>query len=778
MNAVANNVAESEFQTMDESLPRLTSGLELYMGVGGARRFCALLKETGSLVAGGCVLGAYDRSNVLGGQAPSRWSSAGDVDIYVPVKQERAFLSAFVRDPGAIFTIDRNTIENSYKSTLYCRSFLQKNGIRKVYNFRFRLPQGEVEFDIMIVRNRRTPLQVVNNFDLTFCQTWFDGEHIYASHPQDIKEKRGTLQGEYVALFLQGNDFLRKRIKKYGDRGYTVVLDKRYVNEELTDILRIEGLYRSRKYCERPDNDVMMRHWSSRVLLYWCLGIRNRVTGAYDSMTPSLRMDNLLLVPLLPERQSRAFLSKWNTWGGRSWRGSESQHRTEEGYDSEDFEENSSLQDIVFNKYVRRPSDLAPLPTEDTTAFKTLLVQREAFKLFELAMWSNQYRYNGRHESLGYLLEHRFGYERAKMYADDLRSRCVRKGTSFITQEDDADVYDIHEHPLEGGISADDLEGYLEYNHMMGGDKTTVPCYYKPSRTGLMANDPSLNCSHMLTLSEVKAIVSKEFYEKYTAPAPTKMGLDQFMGSYDQVLGDEQGPDANFPDPQKLYWHHSVCPYCLQFDSRDTGCTYMTHDNSKSLPDNKAPFCNERLQIRELVDRYRAVSDRGQAAHLEFCAECGRPTVDHEHVTTKPPYTKIPIPIRRDAQGRATADYVTCTGGGRAELFARVLAIRRVYREGASLDPIAERRFAALAADDAPNDPELMAQGQAIFAQEVAARHWTNAPIPATKAYNDPAYRDAPNAGSNNDSQAGGIRKTVKRTKKKLQRHRSRKMRA
>jgi hypothetical protein len=135
-----------------------------------------------------------------------------------------------------------------------------------------------------------------------------------------------------------------------------------------------------------------------------------------------------------------------------------------------------------------------------------------------------------------------------------------------------------------------------------------------------------------------------------------------------------------------------------------------------------------------------AVSENGAAAHLEFCAECGRPCVDHAHITTQPPYTKLPAPIVTDAEGRRTHDYVTCTGGGRAELFARILAIRRVYRDGATLDPKEERRLAALAADDAPNQPDLMAQGAEIFAQEEATRHWTNVPSPPTKWYEDPAY--------------------------------------
>ena len=269
-----------------------------------------------------------------------------------------------------------------------------------------------------------------------------------------------------------------------------------------------------------------------------------------------------------------------------------------------------------------------------------------------------------------------------------------------------------------------------------------TPCYYQPNPANHA--DP-INCKHTITMSEAKYIVSKEFYDKYTAPAPEKIGLDQYMSHYDVTLKNAPEEEASWG----LEYHHSVCPFCIQFDSRDSGCSYMVHENREHKPSHQAPFCLAKFQIKELIDRYKAVSDVDEfATHLEFCAECGRPCVNHSHITTKPPYTMIDVPMREDGQGH---DYAKCTGGGRAELFARILAIRRVYREGASLDPMAERRYAALAADDAPNDEELMAQGAAIFAQEEESRHWTNAPVPFTKMYNHPAYKpvDAPSCKSN-----------------------------
>jgi hypothetical protein len=74
----------------------------------------------------------------------------------------------------------------------------------------------------MSVRHKRSPLQVVQNFDLTVCQTWYDGRDVYATHPEDIQNMTATLQGDYVRVLLQGNRFLRKRMEKYNTRGYEI----------------------------------------------------------------------------------------------------------------------------------------------------------------------------------------------------------------------------------------------------------------------------------------------------------------------------------------------------------------------------------------------------------------------------------------------------------------------------------------------------------------------------------------------------------------------------
>ena len=775
---------------MNEAIPRLQIVLENALGKEGAKKLCTLLQDTGAIIAGGSVLQAHQIPKENNNEEELKQ----DIDIYVPVKTAKAFFDAFVRDPVVAILkpytghTDHKIIERSYKSALYCKSFLQKNGIKKVYNFikrqyeamdvrgsRRLVETGRIEFDVMIVRNRRTPLQVVNNFDLTFCQTWFDGKNIYASHPEDIKQKRGTLQGEYVGLFLKGNKFLHGRVNKYGKRGFKIVLDKQIYDKDIVQNVRLPN-----SLCNRRDDSDLLKHWSSRVLLSWFLKVRDRIEGHSKNMPPNIKHDNILIVPFV-NYGNRQKTKKEDIFGGKGGNG---RYTTlDDGYDSEDYVENPSFHDIVYNSFLqeRRPTDLLQLPDEPTNEIKELLFHRGANKLFEIAMWPNVYNHYGG-GTLGELMEHwstfmargviDTNYNRVKLYYDELKSRCIRKGTSFITQEEDVEVYDLHEHPMEAGISAEDLEGYLQH-HITDTDKSAVPCYYKPNPAD---HADSVNCKHTISLSEVKYITSKEFYDKYSAPAPEKLGLDQFMSHYNQTLQNSPSEDPTYG----LEYHHSVCPFCLQFESRDSGCSYMTHENSRHDSPHHAPYCDQRLQIKELYNKYFAIStQQREDVHVEFCAECGRPCVDHHHITTKPPYTKMDVPRRTREDGVRVLDYGACPGGGRAELFARILAIRKVYREGGFKTPMEERKAAALAADEAPNNPELMAQGAAIFAQEEASRHWTNAPIPVTKEYDDPAYKSAndrnnSNNNSNEEDQYGGKhRKTQKkrRNKKHTRKH-------
>ena len=196
---------------VDEWTPLVLEKLTITLG-DDAPKLIALLKNTGAILSGGFVLNSiakYETIITQGRDAP-------DLDIYVPLTNMPRFLDELVKN-----TLKFKTW-NHFDATIYCRSFLRKNGIRRVHTF---VCLDGKSVDVMAVRTRKTPADVCSNFDLTFCQVWFDGTTVFATHPDHIREKKGYLQGEYIDTFVKGNLFLKERIGKYKRRGFTVEYD-------------------------------------------------------------------------------------------------------------------------------------------------------------------------------------------------------------------------------------------------------------------------------------------------------------------------------------------------------------------------------------------------------------------------------------------------------------------------------------------------------------------------------------------------------------------------
>ena len=62
----------------------------------------------------------------------------------------------------------------------------------------------------------QTPPQTsgCSKFDLTFCEIWFDGYHVYMNDEQGVREKRGELRQEYLKNLVQTNNrYTLKRIR-------------------------------------------------------------------------------------------------------------------------------------------------------------------------------------------------------------------------------------------------------------------------------------------------------------------------------------------------------------------------------------------------------------------------------------------------------------------------------------------------------------------------------------------------------------------------------------
>jgi len=247
--------------------------------------FCRLLKQHNALVAGGFLLKAIQPNMDVQNEG---WKK-GDIDLYVNVKNTRPLMEALFERQGDPSPLFQPHTYNGYLASLYCRSFMRRNGIRGVKSMEVKVavqsPQW-MTLDIVSIRNRRTPVQVVTNFDLTFCQLWFDGETVYATHPDHIEQRRGHLQGDYVETYLAGNRFLRKRIEKYRKRGFEITFDHTPTD---TDILNQLFEFPTQCHPERPYNE-FVKHVIHRTL---CLRYGQRKSDPRDIP----RRDRVIAIP-------------------------------------------------------------------------------------------------------------------------------------------------------------------------------------------------------------------------------------------------------------------------------------------------------------------------------------------------------------------------------------------------------------------------------------------------------------------------------------------------
>lgn len=128
--------------------------------------------------------------------------------LYSPIMMEKC-LQDFINNQLKTDVTDENNDPTDVPIMLY-EDFLSVDYLR--------LP----DIDIMIVHPNYSLYRIVTNFDLTFCQIWYDGENVRTSHAMDIKTKKGVLQKDYVNAYANGNEFLLHRVKKYQKRGFSI----------------------------------------------------------------------------------------------------------------------------------------------------------------------------------------------------------------------------------------------------------------------------------------------------------------------------------------------------------------------------------------------------------------------------------------------------------------------------------------------------------------------------------------------------------------------------
>ena len=651
--------------------------------------FITLLKATGSILSGGFVL-----------QSIVKYEADPDIDVYVPIDQMPTFIDTLIIQNMLQFRQYRH-----YDASIYCRSFLRKNGIKRVHTF----VSDNVMMDVMSVRKRKTLKEVCSNFDLTYCQVWFDGTDVFATHPEHIENKKGYLQGDYIEPFIKGNRFLKDRLRKYKERGFTTEYDT------VETLPSIDSIVLDNR-CTKPNQDEMLSLWFKKVATKWLTANRKE----------------LVFVPFGNDRYYRVYsdeliCSDGITWKGELWNGepiSKFEVQYDEGYDSEDMDTDKLI-------------ELA----NDDESKDELVYRRSMFELLEhlFTATGDIFFLNFYHIFYGYKMDN---LEKYQPYVDCLRNNCTREGDDMFG--DEGRLYDIHSHPLDGAITTDSMEGYIQQFYCLSdNDKLKgVSCYYKPN-----PGEHPDNCTKQITLKEIQTIVSREAYLKFTEPQPVKLGLNTAMPFYEAALTNVKTEEKGYGDE----FHETMCPFCLLPVSRGSGCSYMMHENPNRLPDTATPYCKEELLVKVLLDKYKKMApiiDRSYAQGLpikiEFCVECGRPCLGHQHFDITSATPKLVPPKKKpdpNRPGTMIFDYATCAGGGRVELIARILAVRDIYKYSLIKDPTKERVKAALAADKAPNMKCYVDRATAILNMELKDRKF-NTKVKFVKKYNHPAYKD------------------------------------
>ena len=730
---VAPPVAATQGTKMDEWTPRVVQRLSRFFGEENVERVRTLLQETGGLVSGGFVLLA---SIEYGGAVLDKT----DIDIYVPTKNIPQFIRGIFRGEDPIFRPDSYRY---YSASFYCKSFLRKNGIRKVYRFnkhgdtRARPPIETKSIDIMSVRNKRTPLAVVNNFDLTFCQVWYDGDAVYASHPDDITNRTGKLQNDYCKALLEGNRFLKERIGKYVQRGFKISFDPSCIDPDSIISSIVDRDYKpactKEGYQEEPS---YLERWFQRVATRWFIGYRDYNLDRDDGQRRIDQESNALIIPLYNDscNKDKDFAGCVATWGQNL-----DILGPNEGYDSDDFTEEVGTELAVRN-YVSPGPELAAEADvnkmkylrELTSLFlntnRKIRVRKSVYNIVRLIGGNINDNPPPQPDGNGRTLFTLF---------KGLKSRCLKVGDDFVGNT--GPIYHIHNHPMDAGITQEGLEGYLE-TVMLAENVDRLPCYHKPEPVAAGAPPNPRNCNQPLTLRQVQPIVTREFYRRLIEPRPTKDGLDQEVQNFELVFRNSKSPDPQYGD----IYHVTMCPYCLLFVERGEGCAYMVHDNPNGLPSEHAPFCKGARVVEAIRKKYVALARNldGGLVHLEFCVECGRPCHGHKHFnlegTAMIRNQVVPDPL---LPGQQMIDYGNCPGGGRVEMVARMLAVISVYKDKTFRNTREERRVAAILADEAPRIAEFTDRARQILAKAPADRRW-NVYVPRSKRYDNPLYAD------------------------------------
>jgi hypothetical protein len=167
-----------------------------------------LLTSNDAIISGGFILKSIGKF---------KDEKSVDMDVYVPTKNAHRFRNEMQKVFGAT-----NVVKHVVTDSM--GSFFKKNGIISVTKFSRSKP-SYAEMDIVEVNESTTPINVVKNFDLTFCENWYNGKTVYMAHPEHVASMYGFIQAHYLPLLFKKNAVLINRAKKYIARGFKIFIN-------------------------------------------------------------------------------------------------------------------------------------------------------------------------------------------------------------------------------------------------------------------------------------------------------------------------------------------------------------------------------------------------------------------------------------------------------------------------------------------------------------------------------------------------------------------------
>lgn len=168
-----------------------------------------VLQDNNAFIGGNFILKAFDA--IID-------KDLMNIDIYVSKDNEKNVRQSITK----LFNYNKLTKDTLTEDT---KEYYKINGIHSIKKYIKTLKSGKVKQMNIIIADK-TPIDIIKNTDLSFCQNWYDGKNLHILHPEDLFKKSGILQDLYLDTLYKGNIFLVNHMKKYVDYGFRISINE------------------------------------------------------------------------------------------------------------------------------------------------------------------------------------------------------------------------------------------------------------------------------------------------------------------------------------------------------------------------------------------------------------------------------------------------------------------------------------------------------------------------------------------------------------------------